>query len=289
MSEINNRFDYGIHQPTYGEKLEATFQVPSAMELDLSLDPEMVADQDFAASLAPERLELVRRAYAILHVPGNLLAESKDRILSGLFQHNQEYRGGGKVGVRELYAEVGGEAFIQAFKDLLQIEEGHDFEGIEPIIIPDTKRTSLEDYLEIASKGGIVIADWAAHDVNTHLMGALLAAGEISDIVMKSTGFYADLTREEQEILGTGLDTVTDKIRSLWQFPNEADRDEFMDDLATSLQDMCNVAKLKYDSDDILFAVDAQVTKIDQLRKKRLYTDRSKLITSEHERVSADR
>lgn len=284
MSQTNNRYDYGIQQPTYSERLEATFQVPSDLTLDLALDSEMVADNEFASSLDPERLDLVRKAYSILHVPGNLLAESKDRILSSPnpYQYEDEYRGGGKVGVRELYAEAGGPAFVQAFKDLLQLEEGHDFEGIEPVIIPDTERTSLEDYLEIASEGGIVIAAWDNHDVNVHLMGALLAAGEVSSIAEESTKAYANLSRDEQEKLGEGLDTVTDQIRSLWQFPNEADKDKFMDVLATSLQNMCKVAKLNYGIDDILYAVDAQVTKIDQLRKKRLYVNRSKLAASEH-------
>lgn len=282
MSNVENRFDYGMYQPSYRERLEAARQVPSAMEHNLSLDPQMIADSEFAASLEPERLDLVRRAYSILHVPGNLLAESRERALSAdLFQQVDEYRGGKDVGVREFYADVGGEAFVQAFKDLLRLEEGHDFDGIEPVIIPDTERTTLDRYLEIASEGGIVVAAWDNHDLNTHLMGALLSAGEVSGLVGETTKNYASLNRDEREKLGTGLDTVTDQIRGLWQFPNEADRDKFMDNLAVALQDMCRVAKLPYDSDDILHAVDAQVTKIDQLRKKRLYIDQDGLAKSE--------
>lgn len=186
---IRNRFDYGIGgEPTLPE-------IPISPELDYVPNPAFVSRETLAL-INPHHLLTAQEVYNMYHA-GMALSGPNSPVT--------------------LYNRLGLNDMTSGVITLRKLAGEKIYQGITPIHMSARKRTDLQDYLLVASQGGLAFDDWATegHDAKYHLFGALTTSGDITKVVRTSARSSLRMPRRKQETIGQTFDNLTYAILDL--------------------------------------------------------------------------
>lgn len=176
-------------------------------------NPELVP-QELVERFSDEELKYAAYAYQILHADKTV---DEDRLDIRKYSPS----------IVDLYKTEGIDAVITGFMTLRILAGETDdqgrpaYNGLIPEPIDTQERTSIDDYLGLASNRKIVTSTWDDdHDLWLHLVGVLLSEGPISDLIQGNAKAAKGLDEEHKIIVGDRIDLVTAAIQQIWSRAN---------------------------------------------------------------------
>ncbi|HSX23714.1 MAG TPA: hypothetical protein VLE74_01310 [Candidatus Saccharimonadales bacterium] len=261
LSDAEILGDQGYNAPgNWGRQDEFAYaSAPVSSRLELVPSPRLA---DRFEGLSTEQVDLVQAAYNIFHAP---YAKDSDEASpyassahSGMYGH-----------INALHDDRLPD-LIEGFKLFRKLNGEVEYSGVEPQLYRGNHRIGWDDYLRLAHEKKLPNSRDDPHDAHVHLMGELMATGDITELISVAGGEAMNWPKERQEHMVSAIDVITFNIKNIWQGPSEIRKSA--GDLVKTIQKI-QALRGKEDftaADAISMAMD-QVRLIQGWQKERLF------------------